>query len=93
LFSQIQTDMIKYWYYRNRLQYFVVPGDKIGESQIVCVRNSLTTDPYDVGNKFKNVDYGQHGKYTGLYLGTLATEYYLLNNNGQYDDAVKIYQL
>lgn len=35
-FSQISTDMMKYWYYRNRLKYFVVPGDKIGESQIVC---------------------------------------------------------
>ena len=39
-FSQMSTDFIKYWYYRNRLKYSVVPGEKIGESQIVCVRNN-----------------------------------------------------
>lgn len=77
-FSQTCTDMMKYWYYRNRLKYFVVPGEKIGESQIICTRN-----------KYRNqdVDYGQHGKHDGLYIGVLATEHYLLEKNGQYDDA------
>ena len=38
VFSQEYTSNIaKYWYYRSRLDYFVVPGEKQGESQIVCV--------------------------------------------------------
>ena len=91
--SQISADLMKYWYYRKRLEYFVVPGYKWGESQIICVRNRILSDndPTDDYNNYaaKNVDYGQHGKYTALYLGTLATEYYLLKINGQYDDAAK----
>ena len=89
-FSQVSTDLMKYWYYRNRLKYFVVPGDKIGESQIVCTRNKIynwpsSDNPND--SLKKNIDYGQHGKHQGLYIGTLATEYYLLKENGQTDDA------
>ncbi len=91
-FSQIQADMMKYWYYRERLKYFVVSGDKQGESQIICVRNKINAEN-DPGNNslWKNADYGQHGKHTGFYLGVLATEYYLLNKNGQYSDAAKTY--
>lgn len=92
VFSQINNNIIKYWYYRNRLQYFVVPGEKQGESQIICVRNKIyidpaSNDPNPAGRK--NADYGQPGMHTGYYLGTLATEYYLLNKNGQYEDAAK----
>ena len=96
-FSQIQTDMMKYWYYRNRLQYFVVPGLKQGESQIICIRNKILADndhcstDATVHFKSKNADYGQHGKYTGMYIGVLATEYYLLNKNGQSYDAANTY--
>ena len=94
-FSQIQTDMMKYWYYRNRLQYFVVPGLKQGESQIICIRNKINAgnDGTDASNGYpaKNADYGQHGKYTGMYIGVLATEYYLLNRNGQNSDAAITY--
>jgi len=94
-FSQISSDFIKYWFYRSRLEYFVVPGDKIGESQIICVRNKIFSDN-DSNNivhpdQWTNADYGQPGKHTGFYIGTLATEYYLLNKNGQYDDAAKTY--
>lgn len=87
--SQTCTDMMKYWYYRNRLKYFVVPGNKVGESQIVCTRNCLAYDypPYYEGQPYNNVDFGQHGKHNGLYIGVLATEYYLLYQNGQYEDA------
>lgn len=91
-FAQMQNDMIKYWYYRNRLQYFVVPGDKIGESQIICVRNKIYIDPPENDPndpERKNADYGQHGKHNGLYIGVLATEYYLLKENGQNEDAEK----
>jgi hypothetical protein len=83
-FSQISSDYLKYWYYRNRLnKYFVVPGYNYGESQIICIRNDVSWQ----ADNFKTVDYGQHGKYTGLYIGVLATEYYLLNKNGQNEDA------
>jgi hypothetical protein len=84
-FSQSCTDMMKYWYYRNRLKYFVVPGEKIGESQIICTRNKLAYPESEWLSD--NVDYGQHGKHDGLYIGVLATEHYLLEQNGQYDDA------
>jgi len=89
----MQKDLMKYWYYRNRLQYFVVPGYNIGESQIVCVRNMINfTDNFDDPHRYANVTYGQHGVYTGLYIGVLATEFYLLDNNGQYWDAANTYE-
>ncbi len=97
-FAQLQTPLIKYWYYRNRLNnYFVVPGEKIGESQVICVRNKIYSDSDDpdyepegpdLKSHKKNIDYGQHGKYQGLYISVLATEYYLLKKNGQFDDAL-----
>ena len=90
-YSQISSDMMKYWFYRNRMNnYFVIPGEKQGESQIIAIRNIIDASN-DMHNRElnANVDYGQHGKYTGLYLGVLATEYYLLNKNGQYLDAAK----
>ena len=85
------STMIKYWKYRDRLKYFVVPGEKQGESQIICVRNTINASNDDDNWVIagKSVDYGQHGKYTGLYIGVLATEYYLLNKNAQYADATK----
>ncbi len=89
-YSQNTSNIVKYWYYRNRLQYFVVSGGKYGESQLICVRNKLAW-PQTINNIFDNADYGQHGKHTGFYLGTLATEYFLLNRNGQFADALKTY--
>ena len=89
-FSQISTDLMKYWFYRNRLKYFVVPGSKIGESQIVCVRNKIIeSDQGYIDPGRENIDFGQHGKHNGLYIGVLATEYYLLEQNGQTADAAK----
>ena len=83
-FSQSSNDLMTYWYYRNRLSYFVVPGNKIGESQIVCTRNRID-NANDAGKK--DIDYGQIGMHDGLYIGVLATEYYLLKQNGQDTDA------
>lgn len=83
-FSQISTDYMEYWYYRNRLKYFVIPGIKIGDSQVAAVRNRLDND---ANYRKANVDYGQDGDHDGLYIGVLATEYYLLNANGQTTDA------
>ncbi len=96
IFSQTNAsaDLIKYWFYRDRLnKYFVVPGEKIGESQVVCVRNAIDGDDPDSTNigKHQNIDYGQHGTYQGLYIGVLATEYYLLSENGQTADAANTY--
>lgn len=34
-------NMLKYWHYRNRLQYFVIPGTNRGESEIISERNTL----------------------------------------------------
>ncbi len=76
------TNLAKYWYYRNRLDYFVVPGDRPGESQIACTRNKLFEEDSD-----QNLDYGQHGIYTGFYWSVLATEYYLLKSYGQESSA------
>jgi hypothetical protein len=81
------TNLAKYWFYRNRLDYFVVPGEKLGEGQIACTRNKLFEE-----NSDKNLDYGQHGIYTGFYWGVLATEYYLLENYGQHDAALNTLQ-
>ncbi len=83
-FSQSSTDFMKYWYYRNRLKYFVINGNKQGEGQIACIRNRIDSD---TGNVAENVDYGQSGKHDGLYIAVLATEYYLLSKNGQTADA------
>jgi hypothetical protein len=83
LFSQdTRANLLKYWYYRDRLKYFVVPGPNQGESEIVCGRNRN-----DQGVPVDNISFGQHGINFGYYIGTLATEYRLLMNNGQIFDA------
>ncbi len=83
-----QTDyykaMLKYWYYRDRLKYFVVPGYKQGESEVLSIRNDF--DLTDLPNYRESID-GQHGDHTLFYFGTLATEYSLLINNGYYIQA------
>jgi hypothetical protein len=70
-------DYQKYWYYRDRLKYFVVPGQNDGESMIAGIRNRLE------GGNIRSLSYGQHGVYYGYYLGVLATEYYLLSSSEQ----------
>ena len=35
------NNMIKYWNYRNRLKYFVIPGTKRGESEVIAQRNDM----------------------------------------------------
>jgi hypothetical protein len=72
--TQEEKNMVKYWYYRNRLQYFMVQGTGVGESQVAGIRNH-----YNSGI----LNFGQHSAYLGDYMGVLVTEYYLLNQNGQ----------
>jgi len=81
-YSQTQDNLHKYWYYRDRLKYFVIPGPKIGESSIITDRNKLSEV-----EDFRNIDFGQHSVYTGYYLGVLATEYALLMINGRDHEA------
>lgn len=72
--TQEEENMVKYWYYRNRLQYFMVQGNNSGESQVAGIRNYGNTGA---------LHFGQHSAYLGDYFGVLATEYYLLNHDGQ----------
>ena len=85
LFVSAQTpvqNLMKYWYYRNRLQYFVVAGDNPGESQVAVIRN------YYTGSRSTEMEFGGNPclESYGPYLGVLATEYYCLNSNGQSTD-------
>lgn len=78
------NNLHKYWYYRERLQHFVIPGCNWGESNCAAITN-----------KFENgytLDFGQNGIYFGYYLGTLATEYYLLKSRGQSEAAFETEQ-
>ncbi len=78
-FAQSDAEnMLKYWHYRDRLKYFVIPGTNRGESEMLSERNTMTyTFPYKISN------IGQHGVYFGYYLSMLATEYQLLMKNNR----------
>ena len=67
-------NMLKYWNYRKRLEYFVMPGQSCGESQIVCIRNRMDYGANDI-------NFGQHSIYFGYYIGMLATEFKLLQQS------------
>lgn len=75
--------LLKYWSYRDRLKYFVIPGTKQGESEIIDIRNAFKSPCWNSASS----SFGQQGIYFGYYIGFLATEYYLLNQNGQTNDA------
>lgn len=62
----------KYWYYRQRLMYFVKPGLKQGESNVAGRRNTFRTYILDFGDQPSDLSY---------YIGVLATEYKLLSDN------------
>jgi hypothetical protein len=83
MFAQNEhLNLIRYWYYRDRLKYFVIPGNMMGESEVAGIRNNLGWGP-----PYENIDFGQHGCYFGYYLGILATEYKLLTMNNQNEAA------
>src|ERR1039457_6745339 len=83
--SQDQQNMNKYWYYRDRSKYFVIPGSKIGETEVASVRNRMIANT--LPHSYMSIDFGQHSCYFGYYLGILATEYSLLIKNGRVHDA------
>lgn len=82
--SQTDQNLYKYWYYRHRLNYFVIPGLKAGESLMAGIRNKIA---YNSIEPYENLSFGQNGVYFGYYLGILATEYRLLKRNGHDADA------
>jgi len=74
-------NLMKYWYYRDRLEYFVMPGTKPGQSLVAGLRNN----PWE--NSRDAISFGQPYIRMGFYLGVLATEYKLLLKNGQFEEA------
>jgi hypothetical protein len=85
LFSQISGDgnLDRYWFYRERLKYFVKVGTLEGESCISSYRN-ITTGPN--GDLSQQLHFGDQTVFLGWYIGVLATEYRLLMQNGQNTD-------
>jgi len=71
----------KYWYYRDRLKYFVMPGTQPGQS-ILCSRRNPSTEEHWDGTEY-TMDIDQPRMMMGFYIGLLATEYKLLKDNGQ----------
>jgi hypothetical protein len=77
---------MKYWYYRDRLKYFVMPGSEKGQSVVITCRNSYKEDG-DWYPIYSGIEFANTHKLLGYYIGFLATEYKLLKDNGQYSDA------
>ena len=87
IFSQNDSlNDIKYWHYRERLNYFVQPGENRGESQIVGIRNRFEFNALDL-------NFGQHAIYFGYYIGMLATEYKILSQNKDIRSIATQYEL
>ena len=80
-FAQIiKEDHDKYWNYRNRLRtYFLHVGPGQGESIPAGIRNFIN---WNDGNK-SILAWGDATLYLGWYLGVLATEFHLLQQNGE----------
>ncbi len=78
-----EENLKKYWYYRDRLKYFVSVGIEPGQSIVATERNL-----YD-GAK---LEFGQDMVLFGFYLGMLATEHELLKRNNQ-DVTNTLYEL
>lgn len=75
--QSIEKNLDKYWNYRDRLStYFVKIGPEIGESVVAYVRNRSKshTKGFDVGDQTIDLAW---------YIGILATEYQLLNEQKQ----------
>jgi hypothetical protein len=39
-------DILRYWYYSDRLNYFTVPGDAPGEGLVAGIRNTVEYNAY-----------------------------------------------
>jgi len=86
IYSQVLNEnATKYWFYRDRLKYFVYPGTEEGASVLMTSRNSNGSGGTEL--QYDGAEWGQTRKINGYYIGLLATEYRLLKDNGQYADA------
>lgn len=47
----------KYWFYRDRMKYFVQPGEGVGKSIIIDGRNRETTTYLSVGDQTIDLGY------------------------------------
>lgn len=83
LFAQDEiSNLKKYWYYRNRLKYFVYPGTERGESIIATMRNNWRLE--DNIDRWDFIQITENPlRIMGYYIGMLATEYKLLSDNNQ----------
>ena len=81
--SKFENEHYKYWYYRDRLKYFVMPGDAPGQSIVAGARNMSIEE----GLGCMTLKYPQPHTTMGYYIGVLATEYRLLIDNGQWVEA------
>ncbi len=90
-FSQNSYErQIKYWYLRDRLRHFIVPSDDpINNDGTYLVLTSRNRHDEDYFGFEPRGDYGQEMALYGKYLGVLATEYKLLNDNGRYIEAAE----
>ena len=81
--NDFNSEQNKYWYYRERLKWFVMPGNSPGQSFVAAARNmGVNNSLYD-----KSLKFTQPHTVNGYYIGVLATEYRLLINNNQQEDA------
>jgi len=87
LSQELDSESLKYWFYRDRLKYFVYPGAEEGASVLMTSRNAYNSDGCLL--QFNGAEWGQTRKINGYYLGLLATEYKLLLENGQNEDAFR----
>lgn len=76
-----ETNLKKYWKFRERLKNFVVPGNCLG-----C-GNAAQSIGYDGGEC--EIKYDDSGIRLGMYVSMLAMEYKLLANNSQDLSAVR----
>ncbi len=86
LLSQYENDNLKrYWYYRQRfLNNFIAVGANPGESLPFVNRNKSNNDRSDpINTESRLLATGETPIMLGRYIGVLATEYKLLNDNNQ----------
>ena len=90
LFSFCQNDFnseqYKYWYYRERLKWFVMPGNSPGQSFVAAARNMGVNNYHNLYDE--SLKYTQPHTVNGCYIGVLATEYRLLRDNNQQTEAL-----
>jgi hypothetical protein len=82
--QNVDFNQQKYWYLRWRLKnYFMVVGPNYGQSIPAGIRNRFVGDKPGPNLASASLSFGDDPNYLATYIGVLATEYHLLNNNNQ----------